>query len=939
MRSALRRGGSAALALLLILAAALQTSAQKLKLPEIKYEKYTLPNGLTVITHEDHRLPLVAVDLWYHVGPLNERAGRTGFAHLFEHMMFEGSEHVGEKAHIKDVQAAGGTDINGTTDFDRTNYFETVPSNQLELALWLESDRMGFLMEGLNRTLLANQRDVVRNERRQGEGRPYYVANEALMHALFPAGHPYYGNVMGSHADIEAARIADVREFHQQYYTPNNASIAIAGDFDPKALRALLTKYFGPVPRGPVPPPVNVTTPPITSQKRVTVTDTVKLPQIRFAWLLPAAYTQGQYDTDAVIYALGGAKASRLDEALVYKSQLAQSVTCGSSSLKLTGMAQCIITPRPGVKLQDVESVFWKELARLQQEGPTAQEIQAYKANALTDKITGLQRLGGFGGVADTLDEYNQYTGDPGFLPKDVAMTEAVTPATAKAAAVKYFASNAAVVVSCVPGEKVLHDVPRSADDTDANVKITNPYTADFEQSQEWRKMAPKAGAPPVVHLPVPSTFALENGLKVYVVEDHALPILSASMVSHAGSERNPKDKSGLASLVAETMGDGTESRGLKKLADDEELIGIHITPGASMDGSSAGMTALTNNTDHGMDLLSDVVEHPAFRPEDLDRRKKQRLVRIAQETDSVQAMAVRVGPKLLFGESPYGQSIAGTQESVQPLTRDDVTGFYKSHYGPADSALVFAGDITPAEARRVAEQYFGKWTGTASEAVTLPAAPEPQPTHIVIVDKPGAPQTMLLAYGIGVPANSPDLPTLQVMNYTLGGSFASRINMNLREQHGYTYGASSGFRGYRTGGQFAAGGLVRTDVTAPAAKELMGEITRFPTSLPSETELNASKDALVQSLPGEFETTFSATTAMQSIFLYDRPLDYYAKLPERYRAVTPDDVARVAKEDLHPNQLIIVAAGDRAKIEPGLKDAGLGPVEVRDINGDLVTK
>ncbi len=390
------------------------TPAQKLKLPEIKYEKYTLPNGLTVITHEDHRLPLVAVDLWYHVGPLNERAGRTGFAHLFEHMMFEGSEHVGEKAHIKYVQSAGATDVNGTTDFDRTNYFETMPSNQLELALWLESDRMGFLMEGLNRTLLTNQRDVVRNERRQGEGRPYYVANETVIHMLFPQGHPYYGNVMGSHTDIESARIADVRDFHQQYYTPNNASIAIAGDFDPKTLREMLMKYFGPIPRGPQPPPVNVTTPPITSQKRATVTDTVKLPQIRFAWLTPPAYTQPAYDTDVAIYALGGGKASRLDEALVYKSQMAQSVTCGSDSMKLTGMAQCIVTARPGVKLEEIEAVFWKELAKLQQEGPTAQEVEAAKANTLTDKISGLQRLGGFGGVADTLDEYNQYTGDPG---------------------------------------------------------------------------------------------------------------------------------------------------------------------------------------------------------------------------------------------------------------------------------------------------------------------------------------------------------------------------------------------------------------------------------------------------------------------------------------------------------------------------------------------
>jgi zinc protease len=752
MRCALKQGGLAALALLLILAAVMPAPAQKLKLPQIKYEKYTLPNGLTVITHEDHRLPLVAVDLWYHVGPLNERAGRTGFAHLFEHMMFEGSEHVGEKAHIKYVESAGATDVNGTTDFDRTNYFETMPSNHLELALWLESDRMGFLMEGLNRTLLTNQRDVVRNERRQGEGRPYYVANDALMHTLFPAGHPYYGNVMGSHADIESARIADVRDFHQQYYTPNNASIAIAGDFDPKALRAMLTKYFGPIPRGPVPPPVNVTTPAITSQKRVTVTDTVKLPQIRFAWLTPPAYTQNQDNADAAIYALGGGKASRLDEALVYKSQLAQSVTCGNNALKLTGMAQCIVTARPGVKLEDIEAVFWKELQHLQQEGPTADEIASWKASTLTSTINGLQRLGGFGGVADTLDEYNQYTGDPGFLPKDVAMVEAVTPASAKAAAVKYFASNATVVVSCVPGEKTLHDVPRSPADTDANVKLTDPYSPQFEATQDWRKTVPKAGPLPVVHLPVPSAFTLENGLKVYVVEDHALPILSVSFVSRAGSETNPQHQSGLATLTAETMGDGTESRDLKKLADDEELIGVRISPGASMDGSSTGMTVLTNNTDHGMDLLSDVVEHPAFRQEDVDRRKKQRLVRIAQETDSVQAMAQRVGPRLLFGDSPYGQSMSGTRESVEALKGEDLTSFYKSHYGPADSALLLAGDITPVEARRVAEQYFGKWSGTASEAVTLPPAPEMQPTHVVIVDKPGAPQTMLMAFGLAVP-------------------------------------------------------------------------------------------------------------------------------------------------------------------------------------------
>ena len=921
-----------------ILAQSAARPEAKLKLPELKYETYTLPNGLKVITHEDHRLPLVAVDLWYHVGPLNERPGRTGFAHLFEHMMFEGSEHVGEKAHIKYVQGAGATDVNGTTDFDRTNYFETLPANQLELGLWLESDRMGFLMEGLDRKLLQNQRDVVRNERRQGEGRPYAAANEAVAHLLYPKGHPYYGDVIGSHADVEAARIADIRDFHQQFYTPNNASIAIAGDFDPAKLKDLLTKYFGPIPAGPKVDPVTVTTPPITAQKRATVTDTVQLPQVTIAWLTPAAYTPESYSMGAAIYALGGGKASRLDQALVYKTQVAQSVYCYDRPSKLNGSAQCVVTAKPGVKLEDLEATVWSEIARLQTEGPTAGEVEAAKAGSLTEKISGLQRLGGFGGVADTLDEYNQYTGDPGFLPKDIAMSEAVSVASTRTAAVKYLTRDAAVVVYCVPGKKVLDDVPRSPDDTDANVKITNPYTPEFEQAQSWRKTPPQAGPPITVHLPVPQTFTLANGLKVYVIEEKSLPVLSASFVTRAGNENNVSGKEGLASLTALTMGEATTTRDLKTLADAQERIGISIAVGATMDGASSGLTVLTDHTHEAFDLFSDVLEHPAFKTDDLDRLRQRRLIGIKQETDNVGSIMSRVGPKLLYGDLPYGASATGTSESVSGLTREDVTSFYASHYGPADSALVLAGDVTVPEAKKLAEQYFGSWAGKASAPVALPPPPAPQPTHIVIVDKPGAPQTSLQAFGFGVPANSPDLQTIQVMNYVLGASFASRINMNLREVHGYTYGARSGYQTYRLGGGFTAGGLVRTDVTGPAATQLMYEIKRFPTAPPTEAELNEAKIASIQSLPGRFETTASITDSMTSIFLYDRPLDYYAALPAKYASIHSADVERVAKQYVHPDQLIIVAAGDRAKIEPGLKEANLGPVEVRDINGKLVT-
>jgi zinc protease len=338
------------------------------------------------------------------------------------------------------------------------------------------------------------------------------------------------------------------------------------------------------------------------------------------------------------------------------------------------------------------------------------------------------------------------------------------------------------------------------------------------------------------------------------------------------------------------------------------------------------------------MALLADVVEHPAFRAEDVDRRRKQRLVRIGQETDSVQSMAMRVGPKLLFGNTPYGMTSTGTTESINALTTTDISGFYKDHYGPADSVLVLAGDITRAEAEKLANQYFGGWSGQAVASPAPPPAPAPPTARVVIVDKPGAPQTSLIAFGLGIPASSPDAHSLEMLNYTLGGSFGSRINMNLREVHGYTYGAFSAFTKYRDGGDFYSGGLVRTDVTAAAAKELMTEIRNFPSHPSTPEELAAAKEASVRSLPGQFETTAATARAIDSIFVYNHPLDYYAVLPSKYESVTEADIERDAQQYVHPDQLILVAAGDRAKIELGLKDANLGPIEVRDIEGNLVT-
>jgi zinc protease len=912
-------------------------AAKPLKVPELKYEKFTLPNGLVVLTHEDHRLPLVAVDLWYHVGPLNERPGRTGFAHLFEHMMFEGSEHVGEKAHFKYLEGAGATDINGTTDFDRTNYFETVPSNQLELALWLESDRMGFLLEGLDRVKLTNQRDVVRNERRQGEGTPYDVADEQAYHMLFPQQHPYYASVIGSHADIEAARINDIRDFHQHFYTPNNASIAIAGDFNPTQLKTLLTKYFGPIPQGPKIEPVTVKTPPITAQKRATVTDTVQLPRLSVAWLTPPVFTQGDAEADLLVHILGGGKASRLYRKLVYEQQIAQAVTCTLNTLKLGSVAACDITAKPEVSLDTLEAALWKEVASLQSDGPTQAELDRARTVDVTGKIIGLQRLGGFGGVADTLDRYNQFLDDPGYLPNDIARYQAATTSSIKQVATQYLGKDQSVVVNCVPGKKVVDDVPRSPDNTDADAKLTPPYTPQFEEQQNWRKTAPAPGPDVAFHLPIPKTFTMKNGLQVYMLEDHSLPVFTAGVTLRAGSEADTPAKAGLAGFTARLLTEGTAQRAATVLADNAEQIGTTLNSAASVDSANASLSALSNNTEAGLDLLSDIVQHPAFAAAEIERIRKQRLVTILQEGDQPVASMLRVGFRTLYGDHPYGFRPIGTTDGIKAITRDDITGFWQAHYGPKDAALVFAGDINETEAKRLAEKYFAAWSGTASTAASLPPAPNPPSLKIVIVDKPGAPQTALFAVGFGVPRTTPDYPAVLIMNNVLGGLFVSRINMNLREEHGYTYGASSGFFFNRTGGPFYSGAQVRTDVTAPAAKQLMLELNRIRTEPPTATELKLAKDSLLHSLPGDFETTQASVGGLRDIFTYSLPLDYYAKLPGRFEAVTPEEVAKAAQSDVHPDQLVLMAVGDRAKIEPGLKELNLGPIEYRDTSGDPV--
>ena len=902
-------------------------------IPVLPYKKFKLKNDLEVILLEDHRLPLVAVSLWYHVGPANERPGLTGFAHLFEHMMFEGSKHVGARAHFLYLESAGASTINGTTDFDRTNYFETLPSNQLELALWLESDRMGFLLENLDGEKLENQRDVVRNERRQSiEGAPYGLVQEELFHQLFPENHPYYASVIGSHADIEAARLADVREFFRLYYSPNNASLTIVGDIDADKTRDMVEKYFGPIPAGKPVPRAAVKTPPITSQKRATVGDQVELPRVYLAWITEPIFTQADAECDLLARILGGGKSSRLFKKLVYEKRIAQDVGAHQSSLALGSIFIVEGTCKPGVEPSQLESAIREEIEKFQRDGPTPEELERARNTIESSIIRGLESLGGFGGVADRLNLYNHFLGDPGYLPRDLQRYRSATVESVLRLAQRELKSEAGVVVHGVPGPKVVNDVPKTVHES--TTAITD---APQILEQEWRADPPAPGPAPALRLPIPKQFQLSNGLTVLMVEQHSLPIVSANLIVLCGSDRNAPEQPGMASFTAEMLDEGTMKRSALQIAADCDQIGASLSSGSSTDLSHVAVRTLKRNVGAAFELASDILLNPAFDPAEIERIRHDRLTHILQQKDNPGSLAAKVFFDSVYGTThPYGCLDIGTEESNRRINRDCLIRFWESGYLPANSALVVAGDITEPELRDLAEKHFGGWTRTGP-VPEFPAVPGKPKRRVVIVERPDAPQTVLRIGHIGVSRSNHDYVAIDVMNTALGGLFSSRINLNLREKHGYTYGASSAFVFRRGPGPFLVGTSVRTDVTAPAVKEIFFEIERMRTSEVTPEELQTAKDSISRSLPGLFETTPESASSIGQLFVHGLPLDYYHELPEQIEHVSAPLVHRVARTYLSPEDAVIVAVGDRGRIERELEKLDLGPIEIRDPIGNKV--
>ena len=899
----------------------------------IKYEKVRLANGFELILVEDHRLPLVAVNLWVHAGPQNEAAGQTGFAHLFEHLLFAGTKHIPRGQADKIVDAAGGTDANGSTNFDRTNYFFTLPSNQLELGLWIKSDMLGYMIDEVDSVALANQQDVVRNERRQGENRPYNVVREAIAQAMYPPGHPYRASVIGSHADIQSIKLEDVKAFARTYYRPNNATLVLAGDFNPAQAKKLVEKYFGSLKAGSPVPPVVAQQPRITEEIRLNVTDRVELSRLSLAWHTPAVFKAGDADLDIASSILGGGKSSRLYKKLVYERQIAQSVQVSQQSAELGSTFQIDVVARPGKSLEDIEAVVDAELAELAANPPTQAEVDRARVTIQTGTLGQIEKLTS---LADTVNRYNQATGDAGYIGKDLARYQAVTPASISAVVAAQLRKQARVVAYATPGPKVLApEVPTPPAPTVAGAGERESRNAD----EAWRKQQPAAGKAAPLSLPAGKRFSLANGLTVIHIPKPGLPLVSATLVLRAGQSANAPDKPGLSSFTAGMLQEGTQTRSAQQIADQTADIGASLHSIAGRDDVRIELSSLKAKFPQGLNLLADVALHPVFSPAEVDRQRASRLAGLAQTREQPPAIATTVANRVTYGEGhPLAANSLGDEASLKATDSASLRAFFQANYRPDQAALVVSGDVTEAELRQLAQANFGAWQRPASAPVKQAAmAMKPIAARVVLVDKPGAPQTALAVVAPGPDASVADAESIKVMNAAMGGLFTSRINTQLREVKGYTYGIYSAYSMGRESGQFNIRGSVRTDVTGAALSDMFTEIDGMRAKPMDAVELSRARNTQLLSLPGQFDTNHVIVSSYASYWSWGLPADGITKLPAKVAAVTAASAFKAAQEHVDPASLIVVAVGDKAKVLPQLQAWGRKPLELRDAQGAIV--
>lgn len=891
-------------------------AAQQIAPPKLPYEKYTLANGLEVILHEDHSTPIVAVNLWYHVGSKNEEIGKTGFAHLFEHMMFQGSEHH-DTDYFKALEPLGATDLNGTTDFDRTNYFQNVPPGALEKVLWLESDRMGWLLPAMTQERLDNQIEVVKNERRQGvDNQPYGTVDERMFAVLYPSHHPYSWDVIGYMDDLTSASKADVENFFKTYYGPNNCTLVLAGDIDVARTKALVEKYFGSIPPSPPILRREAWVPELQKPIALSMQDRVPLPRLYLAWHVPGNFQPDEAELEVLSGVLTNGKNSRLYKRLVYDLQIAQDVSAFVDNRELSSLFRIQVTAKPGHTLDEIEPIVMQEIEALRAKAPAAVEVDRVRTGILSGFVRRLERIGGFGGKSDRLGMYNTYAGDPGYIDKDFARYQAVTPAGVQRVAQRW-----------------LHE--------GRVVMRVDPYpqlAAGKDDAGLDRTKSPAVGDPAKLVLPKLQRTKLSNGLEVVLAEAHKVPAVQMNLIVRGGWSSDTREKMGLASFTSRLQDEGTKKRTALQINDEAQRLGANLNTGSSLDNCVVSVNALKARLAASIDLWADVVLNPAFPQDEIDRQRTQVLAQIQQEKKQPVQMGLRILPGLLYGDShPYGQPLtgSGTEASIKAMTRDDLAKFHSTWFRPNNATLVVTGDVNLAEIVPLLEKALAGWTAADVPQITLAQRPHPAKTTVYIIDKPGAAQSVLLAGQLIPPKNDADDVAFQVLNGVLGGQFIARINMNLREDKGYTYGAYLFPVSARGQGMTIGFAQVRTDVTKESIAELMKELRDIRSKRPvTAEEMQASVDNLTLSLPGEYETMNAIAGKINEVVTYGLPEDYHATFADKVRSETIPHLTEIANKRVLPDNLAFVVVGDRAVIEEGIRSLNLGPIEYLDADG-----
>ncbi len=883
-------------------------------LPQIPHETYRLDNGLTVVLVEDHSVPLVAVNVNYQVGSKNEKPGRTGFAHLFEHMMFQGSEHFNDDF-FKALQDIGGA-VNGGTNTDRTRYWELVPAAYAERALWLEADRMGFLLEATTQDRLENQISVVQNERRQRyENAPYGTVYEKMQEVLYPPNHPYSWTTIGSMADLQAATLDDVKQFFRSYYTPNNASLVVAGDFDPAEMKKLVERHFGAIPPGPPVSKLGAWQPQLDSDVVLEVQDRVQLPRIYIAVPTAPAFSADDAALDVFGRILGGGKTSRLYKALVYEQQIAQDAVAFNSSSEIAGSFRMVLSPRPGHDLTELQAAADEVLAEALDKGITADELERTQTAITSEFVNQMQSIGGFYGVSDEMNRYVHYLGKPDMFRWDLQRYLDLTPESVTATAQRYLRR------------------PRLTANVRPLARVA-PSTSDEATTVDRSKM-PGPGSEHALTIPERHHFTLENGLEVVLVEQHKLPTVAMQLVVRGGSAADPAGLAGLASLTAALMQEGAGGRSAAELADAIEAAGADVSVNAGDDAVYASLKTLKPRLQESLRLFNDVVTHPDLPKAELERQRARRLVRFAQLEDVPEYLAQVALQRVLYGDHPYGHLSFGSRTGIEAATLDDVKGYWQTWFVPSNATLVVVGDVTRPELEAAFGDTLASWKGGHAPALDLATPPQHGPRTVYIVDKPGAAQSVIAAGQVGVARSTPDHAALEVLSMALGGQFVSRLNLNLREDKGYTYGARCGFQYSSAPGIFSATTPVDSKVTAAAVNEVVREISDVVGTRPlTDEEVAYARGAIVNGYPRRFETPAQIARQLAEVELYGLPADSLEAFPVAVEGITPTAANQAAHRILEPSHLAVVVVGDAAAIRSDLEALDLGPVVVLDHEG-----